>query len=385
MKALSLAGKATLATLIITLLVLAGCSSQHGTVDLSQELQLRDSTIAELKAEMQSQQSALSDAQRQAQEAEARAQAAEAQAAQQAPEPLNNQVMEAEMLPPQAKAGECYARVLTPPVYEKVEERILAKEASERVEIIPAQYEWVEEQVLVQEAGTRIIAVPAVYEWTEEKILVKEASTKMVDKPAVYENVSEKILVTPARTYWKRGHGLIEKVDNNTGEIMCLIEEPAVYKTVTKRVLKTPATTEEITIPAEYKTVKKQIIKTPATTRTEIIPAKYETVKVRKVVTPPQEKRIPIPAEYRTVTKRRMVQPSSMEWRRVLCETNMTQANVLEIQKALKAKGFDPGPLDGIYGRETGSAVNAFQVAQNLPKGGLTYETISALGIDLSR
>ncbi len=381
MKTLSLATKLLLLTAVA---VLAGCGTQQDTVNFSQELQLRDETISSLQAEMTAKQAALADARQQAQEAEERAREAESRADDQAGEPLNHQVMEAELLPPQAKAGECYARVVIPPVYETTQEKVLAKEASERLEITPATYTWVDEPVLVKEASERLITIPAVYETTEEKILVKEASSKMVDVPAEYDTVTEKILVTPARTYWKRGHGLIEKVDNNTGEIMCLIEEPAIYKTVTKRVLKTPATTRETTIPAEYKTIKKRVLKTPATTRTEVIPAVYDTVRVRKVVTPPQEKRIPIPAEYRTVSKREMVQPSSMEWRRVLCETNMDQATVLEIQKALKAKGFNPGALDGIYGRDTGAAVNAFQASRNLPKGGLTYETINALGIDLS-
>ena len=70
-----------------------------------------------------------------------------------------------------------------------------------------------------------------------------------------------------------------------------------------------------------------------------------------------------------------------MEWPQILCETNMNQATILDIQKALKAKGFDPGPLDGIYGWQTTKAVTKFQKSKNLARGQLTYETDEALGL----
>jgi len=50
--------------------------------------------------------------------------------------------------------------------------------------------------------------------------------------------------------------------------------------------------------------------------------------------------------------------------------------NVLKIQKALKSQGFDPGPLDGIWGRLTQGAVKDFQSRNGLPTDGiLTAET----------
>ena len=58
----------------------------------------------------------------------------------------------AELLPPNAKPGECYARVFVPPTYKTETAQVITREASERVEIIPARYEKVTEQVLVREA-----------------------------------------------------------------------------------------------------------------------------------------------------------------------------------------------------------------------------------------
>lgn len=49
----------------------------------------------------------------------------------------------------------------------------------------------------------------------------------------------------------------------------------------------------------------------------------------------------------------------------------MNKGDVEAIQKALKAKGFDPGPVDGIWGRKTIAAVKAFQHAEGLEVDGI--------------
>lgn len=276
---------------------------------------------------------------------------------------------------PDAKPGECYAKVVIPAKYEEKTEEVVISEPSERIEVVPPKYEWVEdsvqvkepsfklvpvpatyesvtervelkpastqwvlttpngqvktagaslvayakgaglpadsakpgqcyleyykpavyrtetEKVLAKEAAEKITVVPPKYDWVEEKVLVKEASTKVVQVPATYETVTEKILVSPATTMWKKGRGSKERIDNATGEIMCLVEVPAKYKTVTRRVVKTPATTKTIEIPAVYK-----------------------TMKVRKLVEPAQEQRETIPAEYTEVTKRVKVSDESVSW-----------------------------------------------------------------------
>ncbi len=431
---------------------------------------------------------------------------------------------------PNAKPGECYAKVVLPATFQTKTENVLVKDASEKITIIPAKYKWVKEKVLVKEASNKVLPVPAVYGkvtekievsptrqyWASgsnsgaspassslisaatqaginlkaatpgqcffesyipakyetkvekvlisqasesvkitaakygmvsEKVLVKDASKKVMEVPATYETIKEKVLVEPAKTMWKKGHGLAERVDNTTGEIMCLIEVPAKYKTVTKRILKTKATTKVVEIPAEYKTVSvrkllaapqevrtsipeeytsvnktvkvsdeqfswhsskakspanstrtgskiclkeipakfktlsKRVVKTAATTKSIAIPAEYKFVKVRKLVTPSQENRVAIPAKYQTVSKRIKVGDERLEWKRVLCQTNMTKGVITGIQSALAKRGFNPGPIDGQIGSATLRAVDAYQQKNNLERGGLTLDTIKALGV----
>jgi hypothetical protein len=310
-------------------------------------------------------------AREQAQAAEARAQAAAT------PSMANG----AEMLPPQAQPGECYARVFVPPTYNTVTEQVLKRDASERLEVIPAQYEWREETITVQAPSEKIEVIPATYEWVEERVLVKPASTKVEVVPPQYETVTEQVLVKPAQTVWKKGTGPLQRIDYTTGEIMCLVEEPAVYTTVTKRVLKAPATTHTVELPAEYTTVKKRQVKTPATTRTIEIPGQYKTMKVRQQVAQEQVQRVPVPAAYETVTKRVQASDGRMAWQAVLCETNASPGLVTRLQQALRGAGYDPGPIDGQVGSKTLEAVEDFQRTKGLARGGITLETLQALGV----
>jgi hypothetical protein len=56
---------------------------------------------------------------------------------------------------------------------------------------------------------------------------------------------------------------------------------------------------------------------------------------------------------------------------------------VKAIQEALKTKGFDPGPADGVVGPKTGQALRDFQKSQNLQATGrIDDKTASALGVE---
>lgn len=264
---------------------------------------------------------------------------------------------------PDAKPGECYAKVITPAKFATRTEEIVVQEAAERVESIPAKFETTEQTVVVQEASRRIKVIPAVYgeafekievrpaesSWTlsnsrgapaspgalegivrsgielgnvepgacfreyytaaeyrtesqrvlikegsetivatpaeyetvEERVVVKEAYTRTIDVPATYRTESESVLVEPARSVWKKGRGPIEKIDNLTGEIMCLVEIPARYETLTKTVLDKPATTKTVEVPAVYETIKVRRLVKPAAEAREVIEPEYDTLTTR--------------------------------------------------------------------------------------------------------
>jgi hypothetical protein len=78
-------------------------------------------------------------------------------------------------LPPHARPGECYAKVFVPPTFKTVSERVMVKEASDRIEIVPAKYEWVEERVCVKDASTRLVEVPA--EYADKDVTIQTAQS----------------------------------------------------------------------------------------------------------------------------------------------------------------------------------------------------------------
>ncbi len=287
-----------------------------------------------------------------------------------------------DLLPPGAKPGQCFTRLWVGPTYDTVSERMLVQEASERIEVIPAKFTTVKKRVLVKEASEKLVTVPAKYRTVKERVLVKPATKKLVQVEPTYETVTERVIDKPAHTTWQKGTGPIQRIDETTGEIMCLVTVPASYKTVKKRVLKTPASTKVVEIPAVYNTIEKRVVESPASTRKVEIPAEYKTVTVTDEAAPASEKRIKIPAKYATVTKRKLVKDGSMEWREILCETNMTRSRITQIQRALKAAGHNPGPIDGVVGKSTMVAVNSFQRSRNLPVDNyLNIATVRALGV----
>jgi len=115
----------------------------------------------------------------------------------------------------------------------------------------------------------------------------------------------------------------------------------------------------------------------------EIVPAKFEVVKVEKLVTPSKEVRTPVEAEYKTIEKRNKIAASSMAWQRILCQTNMTKDVISKIQAALNERSYKAGKPDGTLGRGTRNALERFQKDNGLATGGITYETLNALGIEL--
>ena len=188
-------------------------------------------------------------------------------------------------------------------------------------------------------------------------------------------------MLKPAHKEWKKGRGPTERVDNTTGEIMCLVEVPAVYKTVRKQIMTTPPTTKEVTIPAQYRTVKKRVLVAEPRVERVVIPAQYKTVKVKTLLEPARTAVTKVPAEYATVTRTVKTTEGHLEWKRILCETNTTPDVIAKIQKALDAKGYDPGPLDGIYGPLTKKSMVKYQQDNKLATGAVTYETLEHLGL----
>jgi hypothetical protein len=289
---------------------------------------------------------------------------------------------------PDAKPGECYAKVFVPPTFKTTTERVVVREASEQIEIVPAKYDWV-----------------------EERVVVKEASTILKEIPAEYAVKEQTIQVAPAHVDWEINKNANCDLPANqpAKDVFCLVEHPPLQRTVRTECQVRPASVETVTIPAEY-----------------------ETIRVQKLVTPATTRRICIPAEYETVEKTVKVCDGHMAWQRVVCEwpdravtmegpngstiiereveirndsqirndaqtrndidnldsnvnreVNVSPQTINAVKSALADKGFTPGPMNGELNARDWVALGEFQRKNGLPVGDLNPETMRELGVEM--
>lgn len=288
-------------------------------------------------------------------------------------------------MPQTARPGECYALVRTPEQYRTLQRDYVARPGYDGVQVTPARYRSALQDYVTQEGYERLEVIPATFKTVTEQVEVTPPSTRYLASEPAYETVTEKVLEKPATQIWKRGRGPIQKLDNSTGEVMCLVEEPAVYRTVTRKVLKTQPLMREVQVPGEYRTVTRRVIDQPAQVRRVAIAEQHATVQVQKLVVPAAYQTLRVPDQMASYSMRELAAPATLEWRAVLCETNIKDSTVRRVQDALRSAGFDPGPSDGRAGARTLDALNAYQRSKGLPEDRyMNLQTLQALGVGYS-
>lgn len=288
-------------------------------------------------------------------------------------------------LPPVDEYGKCYAKCKTPDVYETVSLDKVVKEASTKLVKVPAVYETKTEEVLVKEASTSYKTIPATFKTVTEQMEVEPAKTKIVTIPAKYRTETRQILVSEARGEWVKKKKSPNCFSNNPEDcyVVCYEEVPAVYRTEKYQVLETPASTREEVIPAKYKTVTRRVIDEPARVEEKVIPAQYKTMTRRVLVSPETTREEVIPAVTKTIKEKRLVSKGGYTvWTEILCPSKTGNSQITAVQRALEAKGYNPGPIDGVLGVRTQTALKQFQTDKGLPIGNLNIQTLAALGIE---
>jgi hypothetical protein len=282
--------------------------------------------------------------------------------------------------PPVARPGQCFARVSIPAVYETYTEETVVQPAYTGTRTVPPRYEMVDVQVLVSGPRTEQVVIPAVYRTVNETVMVEPERQEPVTIPARWQAYTERVMVRPAYVTWKPGTGVFGRSGAGNGELLCRVEVPAEYAQVQRRRMVSPERVEMRTIPAVMRAQTRQELMTPARVEERPVAAVYRTVKERRVIEPAREEAVPVPAVMRKETLRRVVSPARTEWREVLCDTNASKAKIVQVQRALTARGYAVN-ADGAFGPATVAAMERFQRANNLAAGCLPMETVQALGV----
>lgn len=322
-----------------------------------------------------------------------------------------------------AKPGQCFAKLLVSPKVETYMDRVMVQAERTETRTLPAVTQVVEKQVMVTPERIEYRTIPAVTRMVVEQDVETPESYREEIIPAKYETRIERVMVKPEQQVWvqsqgiKTGAALVTPIeheavpyradgtltwpgktpvavpvsqetvdylqDGSAQPIYCLKIIPAEYQDVEKRVEVAPEQVKRIVVPATYKKVKRVVVDTPERTQEVVIPAKYETRKVTEVVTPERTETYTIPAVFEDRKMSRVTQSAQPVWREILCEKNATPETVARIQKALIARGYDVGSVDGRLGPQTVRAMQAFEADNGLPQGQMSLEAVKLLGVDV--
>ncbi|MCK4442106.1 MAG: peptidoglycan-binding protein, partial [Sulfurovaceae bacterium] len=80
-------------------------------------------------------------------------------------------------------------------------------------------------------------------------------------------------------------------------------------------------------------------------------------------------------------TKKKKIADGYAKWVPIVCQTSINPTMIRQVQQALKSAGYYRGPIDGVWGGESKSAVRAYQKAKGLPVANLSVATMESLGL----
>ena len=104
----------------------------------------------------------------------------------------------------------------------------------------------------------RHVVTPPVYDTVQENVLVRPPRTVYRTTPPVYDTVSERVMVSPGGRYWQTSRG-------PGGELIgCWVTTPPRFAVRTLTVLVRPAQSIPETIPPEYASVSRRVLVAPA-------------------------------------------------------------------------------------------------------------------------
>ena len=181
---------------------------------------------------------------------------------------------------PEAKSGECYAKVLVPPVYKTETVSVVVKEATENLTIIPAKYTSSTERVMIKQESTELTAIQPEYEEVTKRIQISEAETQWV------RNSLDGSINVSAGTLADLASSGINPDNAEPGQCFYEHFKPGSFKTTEERVLVSAASEELEVTPAEFSTSEKQVMVKAASKRLVEVPAVFKTVEEKVLLEP---------------------------------------------------------------------------------------------------
>lgn len=115
-----------------------------------------------------------------------------------------------------------------------------------------------------------------------------------------------------------------------------------------------------------------------------VTPAVVETVTRKILLQPAQissDGRVQAPPIYKSEAQQQVVQPRRENWYEIPCEADLTPDFVSSLQRALEARGYYRGPINGTLDTRTSAAVGRYQQSEGLDSTTLSIAAARKLGL----
>lgn len=234
-------------------------------------------------------------------------------------------------LPSNPESGKCYVKCITYDEFKTEEVKIEISPEHKVLTIVPATYKWITEKVLTKEASEKLIYHPAEYKWVEVPYVAKEEEGVLTAVPANFGKDSKSILTFPKTGSWEyTTYSECTSPNPEDCQVLCYKEKPEQHTNVPITTLITDATTTKSLKPEKKTTYKKQVVTKEAWVEKVAIPEEYGTIKRQVIDQLAKTVEKVIPAEYETVTKKVLVQKGGIAtWKEIDC--GLVEPNILNI------------------------------------------------------
>lgn len=286
------------------------------------------------------------------------------------------------LTPPNVAAGQCWVQTQVQPRATQFPVNVVVEEARNKIQVTPADIRRGFRQVVTAEGVKSYRIEPPTYRLVQEQVMVKPELTRFDVIPAVYEDRQVEVVVTPAKTVLEPCNAAGVNFSRATAaQAFCAKEIPAVTETVTQRVIVQEEQTNVRFEPAVYETVTRRVVDRPARAIEVMTEEIVDTIPVHELVAQEQTQVIEIPAVTKEMQLTQFDGPPRIVSLQALCNVDLTEQIVRDLQNSLRAKGYNPGPIDGKLGSMTISALEQFQADNGLGIGALTLESLDALNV----
>ncbi len=268
-----------------------------------------------------------------------------------------------DLLPQNAQAGQCYARIKSGAQYATASEIVIIEEGYQTLQVTQAQLQSVRKSVKIKDESVRYVVRQPRYRTVTENVMTSPGYERLSVSAPQFSTVTETMQVSGPRTVWKKGnpgklaaqgYNVLSTANGGYGtstvagsgggyaphggstsgyaanggtqcgptcEIWCLVEEPGESVSYQRKVMTQPARVVRTPVAPQYQSVTKQVLADPGGVDTVAVPAQYRDITVNELVAPAGVTSVDVAPKMGEVQTKTLVKPETYSWARVICNT----------------------------------------------------------------